>query len=218
MTQRATQADILRFFSGRGARTSFVDRLKIRYRPYICPFRQLLEYVAGHDAVFDIGCGSGQLCLLVGEFSKARRIHGIEIDEKLIRNARAEVSGSDVQNTRISFTVFDGANIPEIVRDFDLVFMVDVLHHIPRDAQEKFLKQLYERMGPGARLVLKDIDAASPFVLANRLHDRVLSGAVGHEWTFARARNFCDSLGFTVVNSRFHRIGIYPHYFLHLEK
>lgn len=218
MMQRVSQRKILEFFRRRGRRSGFIDRLKIRYRPYICPFDQLLEYAVGHEAVFDIGCGSGQLCLLLAEFSQARRIHGIEIDERLIRNARAEVGEVDARSQRIAFTLFDGATIPEMVKDFDLVFMVDVLHHVPKESQEQFLKHLFERMGAGTRLVLKDIDASSPFVRANRLHDRFLSGAVGHEWTFARARDYCDSLGFVVEESRLQRTAFYPHYFLRLRK
>lgn len=214
----ASQAEIRRFFRRRGAKSGVIDRLKIRYRPYICPFDQLLAYAANHNAVFDIGCGSGQLCLLIGEFSEARRIHGIEIDDRLIRNARAEANDGDTSSARVTFALFDGTSIPEMIKEFDLVYMVDVLHHIPADAQEPFLRHLHERMAAGSTLVLKDIDASSPLVLANRIHDKVLSGAVGREWPFGRTRDFCASLGFSIVEARLQRIGVYPHYFLQLEK
>jgi len=36
-------------------------------------------------------------------------------------------------------------------------------------------------MKSGAQLVIKDIDAANPLVICNKLHDLIVSGEIGHE-------------------------------------
>ena len=64
-----------------------ISRLKISYRPYICPFKELLEDLPEGQKVFDIGCGSGMFLSLVAEFRNPKAIAGIEIDQKLINNA-----------------------------------------------------------------------------------------------------------------------------------
>ncbi len=216
--QNPSRADVVAFFRNRAPNARFVDRLKIRYRPYICPFERLLHFIDRNAAVFDIGCGSGQFCLLASEFSDARRIHGIEIDSRLVANARAEVEGDPSRMARVTFSVYDGVNVPDMIHEFDVVFMIDVLHHIPADAQWSFLKNVHDRMKPGATLILKDIDASSPFVFFNKLHDMVFGGGCGHERAFATAQAFCASLGFAVEDASTQRVGVYPHYFLRLRK
>jgi 2-polyprenyl-3-methyl-5-hydroxy-6-metoxy-1,4-benzoquinol methylase len=213
-----TDREIASFFAGKAANARFVDRLKIRYRPYICPFRDLLEVVRPYRDLFDIGCGSGQFCLLAARFCELRRIRGIEIDQRLVDNARLEVSRMEEVRAEVAFSLFNGHDLPPDIGEFELVTMIDVLHHIPPHSQKSFLQQVYSRMRPDASLVLKDIDAGSPFVMFNKLHDIVFSGSAGHEWGHAAARRECESIGFHVKHSWTKRVGVYPHYFMHLLK
>ena len=218
MDQLPTNGEIAKFFAGKAAKAGFVDRLKIRYRPYICPYRPLLGLVAGHFRLIDIGCGSGQFCLLAARFSCLERIHGIEIDQRLVDNAYAALAETAIPTAEVTFSVFNGRDIPTDVCEYDLISMIDVLHHIPRITQRPFLERVHAAMRPGTTLVLKDIDADSPFVVANRLHDVVFSGSPGWEWGHADARKVCQSIGFHVADSFTQRAGFYPHYFLRLVK
>ena len=72
--------------------------------------------------------------------------------------------------------MYDGVSFPDAISEFDTVLLVDVLHHVPPDGQDRFLTALAEAMRPGARLVFKDIAADSPLVVFNKLHDRVFAG------------------------------------------
>lgn len=213
-----TDREIASFFASKGVDAGFVDRFKIRYRPYICPFKNLLEFASAHRDLFDIGCGSGQFCLLAAHFCSLERIHGIEIDQRLVDNARVDLARMEDVRARVEFALFNGQDLPVSIGDFGLVTMIDVLHHVPRNGQRPFLKQVHARMRPGATLVLKDIDAASPFVVFNRLHDIVFSGSAGCEWSHARACDECENIGFRIRGSFTRRVGVYPHYFLRLVK
>jgi len=69
----------------KGISAGVTDTLKIRYRPYICPFDFIFKTASESESVFDIGCGNGQLIFLIDAFSgKKKYLKGIEISDKLV--------------------------------------------------------------------------------------------------------------------------------------
>jgi len=58
---------------------SKIDKLKIIYRPYICPFIDLINECKDSKSIIDIGSGSGQFLLLLSKYTKAMNLGGIEI-------------------------------------------------------------------------------------------------------------------------------------------
>lgn len=209
--------EIINFLIKKTADTGFVNKLKIRYRPLICPFDKLLTYVNPEDKVFDIGCGSGQFISLMARFSSASEFYGIEISEELIRNA-IEVNREFASTKNIEFSYFDGRNIPSNISSYNKIFMIDVLHHIPRKQLGSFLNGLYEKMSPGSELILKDIDRKSPLVLFNKIHDLVFSGEVGNEISSADCADLLKKTGFKITENFGVRTFVYPHYFVLCRK
>src|SRR5690349_14177090 len=147
-----SNSEIVSFLSSRVGTAGFVDKLKIRYRKYICPFNRLLEYADGKSSVFDVGCGSGQFCSIVAQFTSVRKIMGIEIDDRLLKNAR-EINRDFEITDKLRFAKFDGTNIPAELAEYDLVYLIDVIHHIPVANQLSFLRKIHDGMKPGAMLV-----------------------------------------------------------------
>ncbi len=209
--------EIISFLKGRNAGGGFVDTLKIRYRPLICPFAALFPFVQEGDVVADIGCGSGQFALLLDRFTPLGAVVGIEISDRLVHNARA-LFAAEPHTRPHRFERYDGTNFPAELRRSDLFFLVDVLHHVPADEQQAFLDGIFAVMRPGARLVLKDIDGASPLVVFNKLHDLVFSGELGKERSLAVARDMALRAGFELLAAYRHRTAVYPHYVLALRK
>jgi len=80
------------------------------------------------------------------------------------------------------------------------------------------MAQLYKKMKPGAKLMFKDIDGASPFVACNKVHDMIFAQEFSHEIGHKKAEGLLESLGFTILESRKKRIFVYPHYFLLVQK
>ncbi|MFT4022423.1 MAG: methyltransferase domain-containing protein [Flavihumibacter sp.] len=195
---------------------SITDKLKIRYRPYICPFDILLSRVKPGDRLADIGCGSGQFLLLAAHFTGASAVAGIEISPRLIDNARTLFTERSSIPSR--FEVFDGQVFPDIIFDADLIFLIDVLHHVPAPNQDTFLLDILKGMKPGSRLLLKDIDAGSPLVYMNKLHDVLLGGGAGHERKPQEIAALLQKGGATIQSVSTKRTWVYPHYIIEATK
>jgi cyclopropane fatty-acyl-phospholipid synthase-like methyltransferase len=215
--KKPSQSELSKFLSEADINASFTDRLKIAYRPYICPFDDLLMLIQKGDKVFDIGCGSGQFLLLAAQFSEAAALYGIEISDRLIGNAKQQFARHAIKQP-YHFSTFDGSNIPTEIADADKVFLIDVLHHVPEKSQKAFLQSIYAGMKPGAILVLKDIDEASVFVYFNKLHDLVLSKEIGHEISLQTAKQYTLGYGFEIKEESSKQMFWYPHYTLVLKK
>jgi len=147
------------------------------WRPYICPFEQLAPYVRDGSRVLDIGCGSGLLlCLLAGLGREFEGV-GFDVSHRAINLARqaAERLAPLNPSARLSFECLKPGN-PWPTGDFDVVFLVDVLHHVPQRSQRAFLRQTLSKLATDGTLVYKDMCARPRWrALANRLHDLVIS-------------------------------------------
>lgn len=206
-----SNTELSRLLKAKTLGTSFVNKLKISYRPYICPFDELLEKIPTGASVYDMGCGSGMFLMLVSEYRKPAKLGGAEISPELIENAKALLSGF-AGPTQLS--VFDGENIPQEFSEYDVITLIDVLHHVPVPYQERFLRNISEKMKRGATLIIKDIDAQSPLHYFNKLHDLMLAGEIGNEWRYERTRDYVQSLGMTIQYQSKRRMIVYPHFTL----
>ena len=74
------------------------------------------ELLPWYARVLDVGCGDGLLAHLIAKERPDIEIRGIEV---LVRS-----------NTHIPVTAFDGKVIPYDDASFDVVMLVDVLHHM----------------------------------------------------------------------------------------
>lgn len=205
-----TTSSLVAFLKQQNVNAAFTDKLKITYRPYICPFDEILALIKPGESIADIGCGSGQFALLIAEFTKPSRIAGIEISNTLISNARALLA--KYPNVPHDFEYYDGTTFPEIIKGCDRYFMIDVLHHIPPSIQENFMKNLYHLMPVNSRLVLKDINGRSPFVLFNKMHDMIFAGEIGNELGLNQAKELLTKIGFTIETHSTKQLYVYPHY------
>ena len=216
MSQTLTNAKLIEFLKENYEATGFIDGLKIKYRSLICPFIELIEKINPGDKVGDVGCGSGQFLLLASEFAKPQSVYGIEISQRLIDNANSLFRK---RNTIAhEFAVYDGIQFPEGIGEMDLIFLIDVLHHVGSKNRELFIKNLVERMKPGAKLVLKDINRASGFVYFTKLHDFIFAGEIGSEISLNAARQLLERNGLQILEQTKRRMYVYPHYCIVAKK
>jgi len=213
----ATATELSHYLKTAHSQAKALDRLKIAYRPYICPFDDLLKLVRPGEKVFDVGCGSGQFALLLARYANPGWIGGAEINPELVRNAEELFANAAIAIDH-EFLVFDGKTFPKSVDSADKVFLIDVFHHVPRLEQKNFLLALHAAMRPGAVLVLKDIDAASPLVYFNKLHDLLFSSEIGHELSAGQLSSLACDAGFKLLSNSFRRMLWYPHFTLVLAR
>jgi SAM-dependent methyltransferase len=205
-----TNKDLLKFLKHKHIHAGFLDSLKLHYRPLICPYISLINMVEPGSRVGDIGCGSGQFFLLLSEFANPSFLYGIEISPKLIANATELLQ--DLGPEKIQLEVYDGIHFPPQVAEMDIIFLIDVLHHVPKNNQVLFLRRLVENMKSGSQLVIKDIDASNPLVVFNKLHDLVVSGEIGNELKCTETATLLAENHLEVVKVQKTTTYVYPHY------
>lgn len=101
-------------------------------------FTVLKQYVKEDDLVLDAGCGNGRLTDVLR--GSGVRMIGVDGSRELIALCN-EKYGADVTEGWAGFTVSDVLELPFDGKQFDTVFLLAVLHHIPSRA---FRKQLFE--------------------------------------------------------------------------
>jgi len=216
MPQELSNRDLLRFLQNSQLEAGFFDRLKIQYRPLICPFVSLLKMIPDGARVGDVGCGSGQFLLLASNFAKPSFLYGIEIHAHLIENAKKLLPEN--QNNKSHFEVYDGINFPEALSEMDIIFLIDVLHHVPKKVQPQFLTNLLRSMKPNAKLIVKDIDASSPLVIFNKLHDLIFSHEVGNELSSKAVYSLLSENKMEMLDLQKKNTYVYPHYTIVAKK
>jgi SAM-dependent methyltransferase len=216
MPPKVTNPAIIHFLKTKFKGAGFIDSLKIKYRSLICPFINLIEMVNPGDKVGDVGCGSGQFLLLLTEFAKPSYLFGIEISKKLIDNANKLFSS--LPDKAYNFTQYDGIHFPKELRGMDIIFLIDVLHHVPKNNQINFINDLVNSMKPGARLVLKDINGDSPLVYFNKMHDLLFAREISNEIGFEKAKSLLNGLGLTIIEQNKKTMYVYPHYTIVAKK
>jgi 2-polyprenyl-3-methyl-5-hydroxy-6-metoxy-1,4-benzoquinol methylase len=212
-----TSSELVDFLKQNYVDGRLIDKWKFIYRPYICPFKDLLKEIGSGKKIIDIGCGSGQFALLLAEFIKPKAIYGIDIEDRLIRIAN-KLLDPYRKKINIVFEVYNGRVLPELINKCDVVTMIDVLHHIPENMHKKFASDLYINMLPASNFILKDIDASNLLVYCNKLHDLLVVGAAGNELTMKEAIKLFTEYGFIVLKMTKRRILWYPHYTVVFKK
>jgi len=161
------------------------------------------EGVLGSGArLLDLGCGRGLIGVLVGLFTRAsepRWYLGVDQCDRYVRAARQaleDVPGCTVQTVDL--------------RDFDpppadVVIINDVLRFLPFTAQDALLRRLARAVPPGARVFVREKDAAggwrfawSAFLDASKI---LVPGHPRHGHHYRRAgdlRNAMMAAGFVV--------------------
>lgn len=148
-----------------------------RQRPRICPFEKLLCLIPPNASLLDLGCGSGLFLGLAAELDLISSALGIDRRQRVI--ATANEMKRRINSGRGDRLVFQNGDATEISERhfFDVVTIVDLVHHIPRRDRSEVVRQAYERLSPGGTLMYKDIGRTPLWRAgANFLHDLILSG------------------------------------------
>ncbi len=155
-------------------------RLLQQYRPYIAPFEELLPLVPPGSRVLDVGCGGGLFLHLL-----AARV-GLAASLGFDSSAAAITVASEVRH-RTALAGLSPAFVhvgvespwpgpPACPKVFDVVSIIDVMHHVPPGQQQKLIQTAASRVATNGILIYKDM-CRRPFwrACANRLHDLLLA-------------------------------------------
>lgn len=143
-------------------------------RPYICNFDQILPLVPKGASVLDGGCGAGLFIGLLADLGLISGAVGFDSSAPAIALARR-------MQTRLSpgvpveFLHID-ATAPWPTERYDVVSLIDVLHHVPRAFQQTVLSNARECVKPGGVLLYKDMASNAHWrSWWNQAHDLILA-------------------------------------------
>ena len=164
-------------------------------RCLLCPFEKLVKLVPKEGKIADLGCGTGIFANLLSLESNKRSIVGFDENSYVIEAARKTVSNRN----NIKFLVRRVDEV-ELDGDYDVITIIDLLHHIPLEIQEKVLIMSYERIVGGGILLLKEIDKTPKWkYIANIIHDSIRD--FGNKLYVRDHREYCkllQEIGFSV--------------------
>jgi 2-polyprenyl-3-methyl-5-hydroxy-6-metoxy-1,4-benzoquinol methylase len=161
--------------------------------------------------ILDVGCGFGLFAAYFGQTQPRRSIVGIDPDERRIRLARRVSERLGLQGH--SFDVGDVRDVA-LRGPFDAAYVLDVMHHLPRDDQRGVLTRLRDALVPGGMLLVKDITTEPRAgLLFTELLDRAMVG-IHEPLAYRHHREWGDmlaELGFKVRMVRVPDVLPYPH-------
>jgi len=172
-----TARDLSGFCARVFAASSLPRRTVLKYRPFICPFEELLPYVPDGASVFDIGCGCGLFLLALAFAGKRVSGVGVDVAPDAIRAATLAARTPEIPATgsTLSFQAASGSDAWP-AGQFDVVSLIDVLHHVPAAEQRAFVTAAVSRVRPGGVFIYKDMCRRPIWrAWANRLHDLLLA-------------------------------------------
>lgn len=180
----------------------YLMRKMMHYRILICPFERLIPMVPAGASVLDVGCGAGLfLALLAGS---ARGVIGVGFDtshraidvaRRMTEQVRLKGREANLRFFRLDVT----EPWPEGL--FDVVSLVDVLHHIPPAHQKSVVEQAVKKVKPGGVLLYKDMaDKPAFHAWMNRLHDMVVAKQWIHYLPLHHVDEWAGELGLDLTH------------------
>lgn len=111
--------------------------------------------ITGSDILVDVGCGSGgplEFCA-----RHAGHVHAIDVDQRVIDHARAQMTGRGIDLSNVTFHVGSGAGLPLPDGSATRVICLEVLEHV--DDPSEVMAELVRVAAPGALLLVSVPDS-----------------------------------------------------------
>ncbi len=191
---------------------SLIEQLKT-LRPFMCPFDIVLSHITNTNEkkILDIGCGDCSFLLLINKYKNFKSLSGIDINisEKTFNICKANNICVYKSN---SLDVFNQEK-------YDVVTIIDVLHHIKIEERIYFIQGAFKLVKPGGQLVIKDMNDRPIFhALMNRIHDLIFARESINYFNFKELENYLESSDFNIIKRGKKIMFFYSHYWLFCRK
>lgn len=149
-----------------GPRLSWHQALTTVYRPLYAPFGLILHWIPPGATMLDLGCGTGALLLLAHALKSLAKGYGVDTQLAPLRVPQAVN-----RDPRLVFVQRADAPV-EIIRECDVIVLIDILHHVPAAQKLPLLQRVIDHARSGTILILKDLDPRPRWrAVANRVTD-----------------------------------------------
>ena len=172
---------------------------------------QIGQYFPAEAHILDLGCGFGLFSLYYALTGPGRSLVGVDRNEARIGMANACARALGVRNVR--YVAQDALEFRG-QESFDAIYMLDLIHHLPREQVRGFLAELRGILRPGGLLVVKDVSHRPHYKrLFTLALDRAMVGLREpiHYWPPDELVALLQGLGFDVKRHPIKDILPYPH-------
>ncbi len=140
-----------------------------RLLPLYDPLQKLLGVASAHrslvdqadvqpdQSVLEIGCGTGNLAILVKRLHPGAEVVGLDPDPKALARARRK---AEREALPVRLDLGFAQELPYPDGSFDRVFSAFMFHHLKPDGKEKTLHEVRRVLKPGGSLHLLDLGGA----------------------------------------------------------
>ena len=185
-------------------------RLLIAARPYVCPYEKLVSFVPNGAKVLDFGCGTGSLLAVLAALNRLGYGVGCDVSRAPLSAARAAAARIGATD-RLDFLHIDDVESAPM-GPFDVVAMVDVLHHIPLSARAGAIAAAARRMASGGLFIYKDMtDRPLWRRLAHTLDDLVFSHELVHQVRNGEVESWAMQSSLTLEHAEYIPRLVYGH-------
>lgn len=182
-------------------------RFRILHQRFL---EEIGQYLPERGRVLDVGCGFGLFSLYFASKNPYLEVIGKDIDAGRIREARRAAGTLSLPN--VSYECEDARDL-RLADVLDGAYMLDIVHHIPRDRAKSLLVELYRALAPGARLLIKDVETSPAYKrwFTFALDKLMNASATVTYWSQAEALQVLGEIGFQVHRHAMVDVLPYPH-------
>lgn len=113
--------------------------------------------LAPDTAVADIGAGTGYFSVRFAHMLPQGRVYGVDLEPDMVKYLGERAKKENLANLS---SIAGAPDDPRLPAPVDLVFLVDVYHHI--DHRENYFRKLHASLKPGGRVAIIDFRLDSP--------------------------------------------------------
>lgn len=207
--------NIIQSLWGGYADSNFAVRFLAAFRTLICPFAPIALHIPAGSRVLDIGCGTGAFVNILAMQGHISEAVGCDVSQIALSAAK---KAAKRLNLNSAFHL--AASTKELPDDlFDVVCLIDVVHHVPLAIQHQFFIDAASRVKPGGIFIYKEMaDHPAWKAWANRLHDLI----VARDWInyapVAQALLWAKELKLVTIAGEQYNVGPYAHELVVLQK
>ena len=120
-------------------------------------FRKIKSLIQPESEILDVGCGTGRLEFFLSD--KCKKVTGIDLSEKNIKQAERKLRKSNQDNINFKHVGFDNF-IKSNLLNFDYVILTYVIHELPYEDRISLLKRI---SGISKKIIVGDYLVPSPW-------------------------------------------------------
>lgn len=111
------------------------------------------------EAVLDVGCGTGSLAMAASrQVTPNGTVHGVDPSPAMIARARHKARKASAD---VTFEDGTAESLPYPDASFDVVLSTVMLHHVPRKARPRAVREMRRVLRAGGRLLIIDFVAGA---------------------------------------------------------